>query len=183
MKAHKIIIICIILLFVIAVAIFFLWPTVQKNVPLPIFKTTAKTVLLKLDSSVDQTIVGKQFEVDLYFSSETNDVSSFDAVVTYDPEIVRVDEIKGSDMFPFYPRKLIEDFKSRFVVTGVQKSLKSELKAKSGIAAQVLVTPLKTGKIEFQFLIDGDKYTNVMNRNLENVLKSAVGTEVEVNEQ
>ena len=182
MRVNKVIIIFIFLLLTIAAATFFLLPSFRKAVPLPVFRAVKKTVVLKLNSEVDKSVVAQPFKLFLYFTSENTDISSFDAVVTYDPEMVQVDEIRQTDVFPFYPRKMIEDFKSRFVITGVQQSLKSELKVKNGELAQISVTPLREGSAEFNFLVDGDKYTNVMNRALENVLQNAVGTTVEITE-
>lgn len=182
MRINKYVIIFVVLLLALVVALFFFWPTVGRAVPLPVFRTVEKNVVLKLNSEVDKTVVAKPFKLFLYFTSQSGDISSFDAVVSYDPEIVQVDEIMAGDTFPFYPRKLIEDFKSRFVITGVQQNLKNELKVKSGELAQISVTPLRAGRAEFIFLVDGDKYTNVMNRALENVLQNAVGVNVEITE-
>lgn len=114
-------------------------------------------------------MIGEKFSVYIFFKSQTLNISSFDAVVAYDPEAVRVDEIKTSDVFPEYPRKLIEDFKERFVVTGVQTNLKSRLKALNGELAEIVMTALKPGKTELKFIIDGQKFTNMADSKLQSI--------------
>lgn len=140
------------------------------------------TAKLQLEADAGTVTVGQQFKLTLFFSNPAPEVASFDAVVTYDPEKVRVDEIKTVDLFQFYPRRLIEDFKNRFIVTGIQTDAKASLPRATGAVAEVLVTPLRSGKAQFQFLIDGDKYTNVMNQQLANILGEVKGTEVTVQE-
>ena len=145
------------------------------------FPRVVKTATLKLDTESPKVKVGEEFKLSLLLMSKTGGVSSFDAVIIYDPDFVRVDEIKTSDIFPFYPRKLVEDYKNRFVITGVQNK-PDPLNIRSGEVAAVLITPLKIGKTGFDFLVEGEKYTNVLNGKLENILDKTEGVEVEIGE-
>ncbi len=145
------------------------------------FPKVTKTATLKLDTESPKVKVGEQFRVSLILINKTGGVSSFDAIIIYDPDFVRVDEIKTSDIFPFYPRKLVEDYKNRFIITGVQNN-PNPLNIRSGEVAVVLVTPLKSGNTGFDFLVDGEKYSNVLNGKLENVLAGTEGVKVEIGE-
>lgn len=146
------------------------------------FPRVVKTATLKLDTESPHVKVGEEFKLSLLLINKAGgDVSSFDAVIMYDPDFVRIDEIKTSDIFPFYPRKLIEDYKNRFIITGVQNN-PDILNTRSGEVAGVLITPLKIGKTSFDFLVDGEKYTNVLNSKLENVLAGTEQVEVEIGE-
>jgi hypothetical protein len=116
---------------------------------------------LKLVSASNNVKVGEQFMISLSFKNLDTDVASFDAVVSYDPTAVRIDEIKPTNIFPVIARKLVEDFKSRFIVTGVQKEAGQKLSVSEGELAEIMITPLKPGKTSFSFIVDGRKYTNM----------------------
>jgi hypothetical protein len=124
---------------------------------------------MKLISATSAVKVGEQFKFSLAFKNFDTDVSSFDAVVSYDPETVRIDEINPSNIFPVTARKLIEDFKNRFIVTGVQKESGQKLAVMEGELAEMTATALKPGKAIFSFIVDGRKYTNMVNSKVENI--------------
>lgn len=142
-------------------------------------KTAAKLTLVSASKTVT---VGQDFKFSLFFKSQDRDISSFDAVVSYDPEVVRIDEITTSNIFPVYTRKLIEDFKSRFIITGVQTDLKNRLLVSEGELAEITATPLKAGKAVFGFIIEGRKYTNMVKSNLENIPFSSNTLEIPIAE-
>lgn len=153
----------------------------QIQVPaLPFISGPAQTVKLSLTTLNPKPKVGEQIVVNLEFQSPTPNIISFDAVVSYDPEVLRVNEINPKTMFSLYPRKLIEDDKKRFIVTGIQTDLKQALPFVSGPLAEVLVTPLKSGKTKLEFLVEGAKYTSMLNSKAENILGKTEGLEIEV---
>jgi hypothetical protein len=143
---------------------------------------TQKSAEMKLVASAEKTRVGTPFSVSLLFTNDTPQIAAFDAVVSYDPDMLRVDEIVASDIFSLYPRKKIEDFKQRFIITGVQTDLKMPLKSANGELATISITPLKSGTTRLDFVIEGDKYTNIVNSKPENILRKATGVEVNITE-
>lgn len=145
-------------------------------------KQQEKKAELRLQTPTVLAKVGEQFSISLFLETRTSDISSFDAVVSYDPETVRIDEIKTTGAFPLYTRKLIEDFKNRFVISGVQTDLNKKLDFSSKELAEVLVTPLKKGKAEFSFIIEGKKYTNLTSASLADVPFNSNKLVVEVKE-
>lgn len=152
---------------------------IKSNV-ISIFEKPEAELNLKLNQ--ENVTLGESFSVFIFYKTKTLDISSFDAVVAYDPESIRVDEIKTSDVFPQYPRKLIEDFKSRFVVTGVQTNLKNKLKASNGELAEIAVTALKPGNTKLNFVIDGQKFTNMANSKMQDVHLKTNVLDVEIKE-
>ncbi len=142
----------------------------------------AKTARLSLTALNAKPKVGEQVVVSLEFQNQTPNIISFDAVVQYDPEVLRIDEIKPKTVFSLYPRKLIEDDKKRFIVSGFQQDLKQPLSLSNGSLAEVLVTPLKSGKTKLEFLVEGTKYTNMLDSKSENILGKTEGLEIEIGE-
>lgn len=171
------------------VAIFFIkWQQGEQIIPLKpptfpqIIAPDVKTAEMKLVSSSTSMKVGENFKVSIMFQNKTAAVGSFDAVVSYDPDVLRADEIVPSTVFPLYPRKLIEDFNKRVIVTGVITDLNTNLPVASGELATVSFTALKSGRTKLDLLVEGDKYTNVMNKKPENILKSATGVDIDITE-
>jgi hypothetical protein len=135
-----------------------------------------------LTSAAKNATVGVPFKFSFFLKSTRKDLAAFDTVVSYDSTLVRIDEIKTFDVFPLYPRRLIEDFKNRFIVTGVQTDLSKEFVLKSAEIAEITATPLKTGKLIFQFEQDGRKFTNISNFKADEVPFTTNKLEVEVGE-
>lgn len=146
-------------------------------------KKSEKTVAeLTLVSASKSATVGQTFKFSLFFKTQNPDISSYDAVISYDPELVRIDEIKTSNIFPVITRKLIEDFKNRFIITGVQTDLKNRLLVSEGELAEITATPLKAGKAIFGFIIEGRKYTNMVKSNLQDIPFSSNTLEIPIGE-
>lgn len=138
-----------------------------------------QSAVLKLSSSTDRPAVGAPFTIVLSYANAKPDAVSFDAVVNYDPEVLRIDDIKTKGIFAFYPRKLIEDYKNRFVITGANFDLKNEIPPASGVLAEITVVPLRVGRTKLEFLTDRDQ-TTVVNKLAKNVLERAEGLELEI---
>jgi hypothetical protein len=140
----------------------------------------SQTAKFSLTTQTAKPRIGEQMIVKIEFMSRVAEIVSFDAVINYDPAILRIDEIKPTTVFSMYPRKIIESDKKRFVVSGLQEDLTKPLLLSSGSLAEVLITPLKSGKTKLEFLVVGSKYTNMLNSKEENVLGTTEGVELEV---
>jgi hypothetical protein len=141
---------------------------------------SSATTIMKLTAPAVAVKIGQTFNVSIAFSDDRTDFSAFDAVVSYDPEMIRVDEIRPSNIFQTYPRKLIQKDRKRLIVTGVQTDLAQNLSAPNGELAILVFTPLKPGKTKLDFMVDGDRYTNMMNKTPANVLEKAEGVEIDI---
>lgn len=139
-----------------------------------------KTASMALTTSVPSAKVGQPFEVVLSYSTTDVAIAAFDAVVSYDPSVLRADEIRVGTVFSTYPRKLIDPEKKRLIVTGVQTDPEQNLASASGRLATLVFTPLKSSTTKLEFTVDGDKYTNMMNKTPKNVLGKAEGITIEV---
>jgi len=145
-----------------------------------IVKSPGQTEII-LTSATKNAEVGVPFKFSLFLKTTRHDLASFDAVVTYDSTLIRIDTINTFNVFPQYPRRLIEDFKNRFIVTGIQTDLTHEFVLKSNEVAEITATPLKSGNAKFQFAVDGRKFTNVSSFKAEDV--PITTNELEVNVQ
>jgi hypothetical protein len=67
-------------------------------------------------------------------------------------------------------------------VTGVQTDLAQNLASASGELTTLVFTPLKSGTTKLEFVVDGDKYTNMMNKTPENILGKTEGVEIQITE-
>lgn len=169
----------IIAIFVIVSGIVFVFSLKTKNT-INIFRKPEGE--LKLVTAATSVKVGEPFTFSLFFNNKDTDVVSFDAIVSYDPEVLRVDSITTTNVFPVYTRKLIEDFKSRFIITGVQTNLKNNLSVSQGELAEITATPIRAGETTLSFIVDGNKYSNLTKSNLESIPLKTNSLKVNVGE-
>lgn len=130
-------------------------------------------------ASTGRPKVGEMTKMDLIFKNNSQGLLSFDIFLLFNPLTVRIDQIEGGNVFSDYPRRVVENFSSRLIISGAQFNNVS-VKSSRGILASIYFTPLSTGKINFDFLIDNAKYTNIINEDGKNILKKVENFEIEV---
>ncbi len=141
---------------------------------------TEKNAVMQISASTNNPQIGTPITLILSFSAPSAKLFSFDAIVNYDPEVLRIDSIKTKSIFPFYPRRLIEDYKNRFIITGINMDRKNPLSAAGGVLAEITAMPLRTGKTRLEFLFDGGNFSNLIDSNDKNILEKAEGIEIEI---
>lgn len=94
--------------------------------------------------------LGQEFSIDIILNAAGQEINAADAVLSFNPQVLQVVEIKPGQVFPLYPRKNVDLEKNQIQITGV--------KAKKD--GQVFTKPLKFATIIFKGKVPGQAKLN-----------------------
>jgi len=120
---------------------------------------------LRIASSASQSAVlqsGQNYRLEIWLNTSKQDSIGTDAVINYDPDMLRLNSVTAGDIFDNYPEASFSAKTGIIQISGV--SPKSLSYKGQGILGSVLFSPLQKGstKLSFEFIKGDTRESNVI---------------------
>lgn len=127
--------------------------------------------------------LGQTFAVDIILKTN-QEINGADTVLSFDPDILEVIEIKPGSVFPAYPRKTIDLQKKQILITGVKIKKDGQVFTQQANFATIIFKAKNKGRTKVNFVFSKGKTTGSIivkaDLNSENILEKVYNGSYEI---
>ena len=149
----------------------------QEEKLIPEIPQLDKSSSIYLQSDNSSYSRGETFNINVIVSSSKRDIADgVEFVLTYDPEIIQIQEIIQGPFFSIYPLKQIDNEKGEVKVMALQGANENK-PLNEEIIVTLSIAPLQSGQTDFDFIKDK---THIAGYGGQDLLENIVGLSLEI---